>query len=43
MFAGVILSEAKNLGSLFAIKQAANQRCFAEPVLSEAEGLNMTK
>ena len=39
----VILSEAKNLGSFFGrYLIEIDQRCFAEPVLSKAEGLNMT-
>ena len=39
----VILSEAKNLGSFLGrYLIEIDQRCFAEPVLSKAEGLNMT-
>jgi hypothetical protein len=40
----IILSEAKNLRSfLSGGAHGSNQRCFAEPVLSEAEGLNITR
>jgi hypothetical protein len=40
----VILSEAKNLSHFFLHARRANsQKCFAKPVLSEAEGLNMTR
>ena len=34
---------AKNLGSIFGrLSGEVDQRCFAKPVLSEVEGLNMT-
>ncbi len=37
-------SREKNLGSnLDRITNGDEQRCFAKPVLSEAEGLNMTE
>jgi hypothetical protein len=37
-----MLSEAKHLCLLWALSKESDQRFFAKPVLSEAEGLRMT-